>query len=157
MERAGVVLIPLFLAFLIPGCASAGRDVPSDARVEQATKSKVQPPGEPKKLEPAQTLSAAEIEKVKSLCPQIEDTDVPALSKAEKLAQSGRALYEKYFVGKIKTGSGDRSILSEALASYNEADELIRMLLVRYPHSNFLSTISCNVRGDLRLLQMEQK
>jgi hypothetical protein len=158
MKRADVVLTFLLFVFLVLGCALIRGNVPSDSRVEQAVQPEEKASVEPKKAEPAQTLPlGAETERLKSTHSEIEEADLPALVRAKALAESGRASYEKYVAQRIKTGSGDKDALSDALTSYTEADKLIRALLVRYPHSDFLWTISCNVREDLSLLQMEQK
>jgi hypothetical protein len=157
MKRAYVVLTPLLFVFFVLGCALIRGNVPSDSRVEQAVQPEPKPSVEPKKEEPTQTPLGAETERLKSAHPEIEEADLPALVRAKALAESGRASYEKYVAQRIKTGSGDKDALSDTLTSYTEADRLISALLVRYPHSDFLWTISCNVREDLRLLQMEQK
>lgn len=158
MKRVCAVLIFLFFAFLIPGCATPGDKAPTGAQVEQPVVPSAQPTVKPEKVEPAQTaLSDAEIERLKSIYPEIEETDLPAAVRVKTLAESARASYEKYFTQKIKTGSGDKGALSDALTSYTEADKLIRPLIVKYPHSEFLWTTSCSVGEDLRLLQTEQK
>jgi len=149
MSRFKWLLVCLSFAFLVAGCASPPPEPLSSAQALS----------QPEKTEPVRTPPAPDprIEQVKSMCPGVEESDLPALARASELAQNGRAAYEKYFTQKIKTGSGDSNTLSEALSCYAEADKLLETLLVKYPHSDFLSTMSSSVREDMRALEMEQK